>query len=390
MKFDTYIAELLEEHDCVIVPDFGGFVANYAPANVNSINHRFDPPYRKISFNKLLVHNDGLLASYVARKEKEQYEAAVKDLKNYVLYLKEELRDKKKVNIEKVGLLLLQADGSFRFEQIKNPAFFREGFGLESFFSKPVERRPAVMPTIEPKTERKVSVITPLAEKVEEPIKTEPQPKPEAKPEPKIVKLELQVAENEAVTEEKKESKPKNPRRVWPIAVAASIGIPLLGYAVWVALSTPLIKDTASFQFSDLNPFHSHGTAAYEERPSAFQVIAFDESEPFTLEDKVEFLEISVENDPDKTLVVRLVDPKEKLASDTPLRYHIIGGCFSMDENAERMVSTFRNRGTNASIIDRKGPLARVSIASFATKKEAKRALASYQQEISGAWLLYK
>ena len=63
MKFDTYIAELLEEHDCVIVPDFGGFVANYAPANVNSINHRFDPPYRKISFNKLLVHNDGLLAS---------------------------------------------------------------------------------------------------------------------------------------------------------------------------------------------------------------------------------------------------------------------------------------------------------------------------------------
>ena len=75
MTLDHYISDLLEDHDCVIIPDFGGFIGNYASARINPVNHRIDPPFRKITFNKLLVHNDGLLAAYIAKKEEENTRA---------------------------------------------------------------------------------------------------------------------------------------------------------------------------------------------------------------------------------------------------------------------------------------------------------------------------
>jgi cell division septation protein DedD len=70
--------------------------------------------------------------------------------------------------------------------------------------------------------------------------------------------------------------------------------------------------------------------------------------------------------------------------------YHIVGGCFGEESNAQALVSKFQKRGTNASLIDQKGDLWRVSIQSFATKKEAVVALASFRDEIPGAWVLHK
>jgi len=390
VKFDQYIAALLEDHDCVIVPDFGGFVANYASAKVNPINHRFDPPYRKISFNKLLVHNDGLLGAYVARKEEERYEDSIKDLKNYALYLKKELRENKKVTIEKVGLLLLQSDGTYRFEQVKNPAFFRDGFGLEAFFGKKIERKPERVMSVEPKAERAEPVPETAAPVSVPKLAAMPVKAVEKQPEPKVVKLDPapeKKVENPLEIDDQAQDKK---RRIWPIAAAAVLGLPIIGYAVWIALNTPLFREPSTFELSDLNPFGTSVPAKYEERTNPFEANAFASTESIVIEDNEAFLKLSMDNAPDKTLVVRLVDPKPTAASSKDLHYHIIGGCFSVASNAEGLVDTYRRRGSNASILDKKGDLSRVSIASYATKKEALVALASYQNDISGAWLLYK
>ena len=40
VKPDPYINELLFDHDCVIVTDLGGFIANYRPASINPALHR--------------------------------------------------------------------------------------------------------------------------------------------------------------------------------------------------------------------------------------------------------------------------------------------------------------------------------------------------------------
>lgn len=383
MHLDTHIASLLERHDCVIVPDFGGFVANYAPARINPVNHRFDPPFRKISFNKLLVHNDGLLAAYVAQKENERYEEALSRVKDYVIYLKSELRDKKKIELEKVGILFQQNDGTFRFEQMKDAKMFAEGFGLESFFSKRIERQPKFKVTVEPKSEKAAPVVPP---------KPKPEPKviaiqPEAEPKKETPKPEEPVEEPAPVEREEKKK-----RAYWPAAVAASIALPLVGYAVWVALSTPLLSNRSHFRYADLNPLSERLYPEYITRSSDADLEAMDKMSAAEINDSEDFMTVYSENDPDKTLVVRLTEPKEaslNLAS-SELRYHIMGGCFSYPENAEGLVHKYRQWGSNASIIDTKGGLHRVSVASFATKKEAQQALASYQNDISGAWLLYK
>ena len=69
MIIAKYISDLLYRYDCVIVPDFGGFVANRIGAKVNNFTHTFSPPSKQLTFNSLLKHNDGLLANYIASSE---------------------------------------------------------------------------------------------------------------------------------------------------------------------------------------------------------------------------------------------------------------------------------------------------------------------------------
>lgn len=388
MKLDQYIAELLEEHDCVIVPEFGGFVANYAPAKINTVNNRFDPPHRNISFNKFLVHNDGLLAAYVARKENEAYEAALRDIRNYSLYLKAELRTQKRVNIEKVGIIFMQADGTFRFEQVRNPDFFREGFGLDSFFGKAIERKAGLHSMIEPKSESPGihSLSTEASPTKAKESASRSANEVEGVKEKAKVKL-ITMNPNEPGSMEAAKGK----KRYLP-AAAAILGIPLISYALWIAMGTPLFKDRSEFHASDLNPFTEKVCTTYHVRDAIYVPEELNQDESFVVVESDDYLELKRHDARDKTLVVNLVNKHKKEASntDSALRYHIIGGCFSVEDNAHRLVNTFKKRGSNASIVDKKGALTRVSIASFATRKEAKAALDSLRNEAKGAWILYK
>ena len=48
---EHYISELLFLHDCVILPDFGGFVGNPQSAKLNKITGILSPPSKQILFN---------------------------------------------------------------------------------------------------------------------------------------------------------------------------------------------------------------------------------------------------------------------------------------------------------------------------------------------------
>ena len=47
-----YISELLFLHDCVIVPEFGGFVGNKKSAYINPISGIIYSPSKQLLFNK--------------------------------------------------------------------------------------------------------------------------------------------------------------------------------------------------------------------------------------------------------------------------------------------------------------------------------------------------
>ena len=56
-------------HDCVIIPQFGGFVGNNRSAVLNETTGIITPPSKEILFNLNLKTNDGLLINHIAKSE---------------------------------------------------------------------------------------------------------------------------------------------------------------------------------------------------------------------------------------------------------------------------------------------------------------------------------
>ena len=71
-----HIEYLIARHDCVVVPGWGAFIAQYEASSVSALG-RWQNPGRQISFNSALSYNDGLLASSIMQREQCAYEIAM-------------------------------------------------------------------------------------------------------------------------------------------------------------------------------------------------------------------------------------------------------------------------------------------------------------------------
>ena len=102
MQLSTYIKDLLYRYECVIIPNFGGFVTNEISAKVNAFTHTFNAPSKQLTFNSHLQNNDGLLANYIANVANVSYSNAVEiinaEVKNWKLQLKNEEIELKNIN----------------------------------------------------------------------------------------------------------------------------------------------------------------------------------------------------------------------------------------------------------------------------------------------------
>jgi hypothetical protein len=121
----------------VIVPDFGGFLANYQPSKINSRTHTFSPPGKRVSFNKNLSANDGLLANHIVQEYGVSYENALQSIRNCVNDYQKELHSGKRILIENVGVLYLDATKNILFEPVSTVNFLSDAFGLEKFHAVP-------------------------------------------------------------------------------------------------------------------------------------------------------------------------------------------------------------------------------------------------------------
>lgn len=138
MKIEEYISDLLFEHDCVIVPDFGGFVCNYAPAAIDPVKHLFEPPAKRILFNKGLTRNDGLLAHHISAKMKMPYTEALKYIAGEVKRFKEDIEKDKRLPLDNIGLLYMDEKGSLLFQQDTKLNYLADSYGLSAFYHLPV------------------------------------------------------------------------------------------------------------------------------------------------------------------------------------------------------------------------------------------------------------
>lgn len=100
-----HIEFLILQHECVIVPEFGGFVLNKSVAYKDAEGN-LCPPALHLAFNADLKFNDGLLASSYMKQQDISYNKACKQIREEVGLLNKKLTLKGEVRIGKLGKLI--------------------------------------------------------------------------------------------------------------------------------------------------------------------------------------------------------------------------------------------------------------------------------------------
>ncbi|MDD5991528.1 MAG: SPOR domain-containing protein [Prevotellaceae bacterium] len=137
IELERHIEILLLDNDCVIVPNFGGFVAHHVEARYDESECSFLPPLRTLGFNPHLKNiNDSLLAQSYVEAYDISYPEAQRTISEEVRQLKEILDNEGRYELKDIGTLLMSDDGDMIFEPCEAGILTPELYGLSSFEMK--------------------------------------------------------------------------------------------------------------------------------------------------------------------------------------------------------------------------------------------------------------
>ena len=149
MKLANYINDLLYRYECVIVPNFGGFVTNRIHAKLDQVTQVIYPPSKKITFNSHLNINDGLLINYIASAENVSFEEATNMVSDSINEWKNELKNNA-LHLENIGTLNLNEKNQIIFEPNKKANHLTESFGLSSVKTSSIDNKEVIETLIIP------------------------------------------------------------------------------------------------------------------------------------------------------------------------------------------------------------------------------------------------
>ena len=115
IQLHRHIEILLLESDCVIVPDFGGFMAHRVPAHYDEEECLLYPPSRTLGFNPQLQLNDSLLVQSYIEAYDISYPEAMRRIESEVEELKEHLHNDGIYELNGLGTLTVNAEGNYEF-----------------------------------------------------------------------------------------------------------------------------------------------------------------------------------------------------------------------------------------------------------------------------------
>ena len=136
------IAFLLKGHDCVIIPEFGGFIGNYAPARVHPVTHVFQPPQKQLVFNRNLCNDDGLLINRLTISLNISFNEARQWIQSFSRILNERLFAGERVEFDEVGRLTTDVERNIQFVANSVENHLTEAFGLYPVQAYAINRFP--------------------------------------------------------------------------------------------------------------------------------------------------------------------------------------------------------------------------------------------------------
>jgi hypothetical protein len=326
MKLENYISDLLYRYECVIVPEFGGFITSEIGSKIDYNNHHFYPPYKKLSFNAYLKNNDGLLVNYIASVDQISFEEASNWIKDSLLIWNEKINNNQ-LHLANIGTFERNAEGKLQFEPDLVENYLTTSFGLSTVLSEAIERE--VVSRVQKK-----SIVKQSPEKV----------------------IEVELPKVAAISLTEKTKKPNFILRTLPkvtkYAAAASIAVALFGLA---------------------NNY-------YQQKLQEEFIVATQQYQQKT-EKNIQEATFVISN-PLPAITLHL----EREAKN----FHVIAGAFRSEENAERKVTQLKQLGYDARIVEvNKWSLTQVAFGSYATMEEATAVLTKVlNTQNDEAWVL--
>lgn len=348
---NLYIAvyQLLKENDCVIIPNFGGFVANYFEAKIDFPTQEFYPPHKKIAFNQDLRNNDGLLINHISNTSNTDWSNAEETVKRFVEDLYQQLKDSKTIDFGELGKFALN-NGTLVFTPNKNLNLDDSSFGLKGFnFPMIGTARGAI-----------------------------------------------QIQKTKELSKTKSAKTNKKKRTIKPVVfftTAAAVIAGLLFVAVqfeWIRIENNPVQQTANIAPVELvdssNTDVSETTDNNVNVEDAVEVEVLDET---VTTDEVE--EVPIVEPEDVTVEEEIVETVVEVAPVTQdLPIHVIGGSFGDRSNAVSYQNELIAMGYNSQILPTSNGMFRVSVKSFAENADAVSELNSLRNATGNAslWVL--
>ena len=132
IELSKHIEILLLKHNCVIVPQLGGFIAQDVPARYIPEENLFLPPHRTVGFNPQLTLNDGLLVQSYMQAYDTNYPETLKLIEQAVSSLNAELQQQGEYELSGIGKLTLNIDGVYNFTPNEAGILSPELYGLDA------------------------------------------------------------------------------------------------------------------------------------------------------------------------------------------------------------------------------------------------------------------
>ena len=161
---------LLHDHDCLVIPGMGGFVAHPVPARFDADKGEWIPPGRDVLFNPKLIVRDGLLEQEIRRATGCSNEAATEWLDRETDALFSTLQQGRHVTLSGLGRLYRAEDGTLGFvpeprigERYAAPGLSRIAWPDRAAVETPAETETTTVDTAD---EESGAVVVPLSQRL--------------------------------------------------------------------------------------------------------------------------------------------------------------------------------------------------------------------------------
>lgn len=133
-----HIEYLMTRHDCVAIPGWGAFIANYDPSRFDEDQEVMEHPRRSIGFNASAAHNDGLLAQSIMRREGLDYDEAMRFITDSVATFRQQLTMGCEVSMGRLGFFKLNEGQHIEFVPFEDDNACNRFYGLHDLDIKTV------------------------------------------------------------------------------------------------------------------------------------------------------------------------------------------------------------------------------------------------------------